>query len=40
MNNYQNVDTDKLENIYFEGKDINRNIFKRCLKNISSDVEG
>tara|TARA_Y100001968_G_scaffold44323_1_gene34460 strand:+ start:279 stop:482 length:204 start_codon:yes stop_codon:yes gene_type:complete len=27
MNNYQNVDVDKLANIYFEGKVINRNIF-------------
>ena len=27
MNNYQNVDVDKLANIYFEGKVISRNIF-------------
>ena len=26
MNNYQNVDVDKLANIYFEGKVISRNI--------------
>ena len=27
MNNYKNVDVDKLANIYFEGKVISRNIF-------------
>jgi len=27
MDNYQNVDVDKLANIYFEGKVISRNIF-------------
>ena len=27
MDNYQNVDVDKLANIYFEGKVINRKIF-------------
>ena len=27
MNNYQNVDVDKLANIYFGGKVISRNIF-------------
>ena len=27
MNNYQNVDLDKLANIYFKGKVISRNIF-------------
>ena len=27
MNNYQNVDVNKLANIYFEGKVISRNIF-------------
>ena len=39
MNNYQNVDVDKLSNIYFEGKVISRNIFlKYDSKNIRSDV--
>ncbi len=27
MNNYKNVDVDKLANIYFEGKVISRNLF-------------
>ena len=27
MDNYQNVDVDKLANIYFEGKVVSRNIF-------------
>ena len=27
MDNYKNVDVDKLANIYFEGKVISRNIF-------------
>ena len=27
MDNYQNVDVDKLANIYFKGKVISRNIF-------------
>ena len=27
MNNYKNVDVDKLANVYFEGKVISRNIF-------------
>ena len=41
MNNYQNVDVDKLANIYFEGKVISRNIFlKDGSKNIRSDVGG
>ena len=34
MNNYQNVDVDKLANIYFEGKVISRNIF---LKDVSTN---
>ena len=39
MDNYQNVDVDKLANIYFEGKVINRNIFlEDDSKNIRSDV--
>ena len=36
MNNYQNSDKDKLANIYFEDKDINRNIFKRWLKTLAA----
>ena len=41
MDNYQNVDVDKLANIYFEGKVISRNIFlKDGSKNIRSDVGG
>ena len=41
MDNYQNVDVDKLANIYFEGKVISRNIFlKMVQKNIRSDVGG
>ena len=27
MDNYKNVDVDKLANIYFEGKVISRNVF-------------
>ena len=37
MDNYQNVDVDKLANIYFEGKVISRNIF---LKNGSKKTLG
>ena len=42
MNNYQNVDVNKLANIYFEGKVISRNIFLKdgSKKNIRSDVGG
>ena len=37
MDNYQNVDVDKLANIYFQGKVISRNIF---LKNGSKKTLG
>ena len=41
MNNYQNVDVEKLANIYFEGKVISRNIFlKDGSKDIRIDVGG
>ena len=42
MDNYQNVDVDKLANIYFEGKVISRNIFLKdgSKKNTRSDVGG
>ena len=42
MNNYQNIDVDKLANIYFEGTVISRNIFLKdgSKKNIRSDVGG
>ncbi len=42
MDNYQNVDVDKLANIYFEGKVISQNIFLKdgSKKTFRSDARG